>query len=370
MAASDQENHKSLMKQRCPICLGKLNPQKQLTCLHSFCEGCLEDYNVSRAAEMEEMKAFECPICRDMVAMPIKGKSSKKWASVFSRSSVSKSIQSKEGEVHCDCCISDGVSVTARGYCVVCEEAMCETCLHVHKRQKATKDHSIVTNEALLKNAENFIRLDFRCQDHVGEELIRYCKEHLTVCCASCCLIHHRNCSQVLDTRQDASNLLQDIKPASIIDKMIKIENHLLNFEKLNDLHIKNFETQVQEITKKIKDIRNKMNGLLDNLERKVKLEGNQLAREDAIRKQKENQACQALLKEVGKSHVILETVIQHGSDTQIIIMVDRMISQMKLYYEQIKEKFCETETVRLNLEIDQQIQCILDHTADIGSEK
>ncbi|KAK3601298.1 hypothetical protein CHS0354_011895 [Potamilus streckersoni] len=44
------------------------------------------------------------------------------------------------------------------------------------------------------------------------------------------------------------------------------------------------------------------------------------------------------------------------------------MISQVKLYHEQIKEKFSETETVRLNLEIDSQIRYILEQTADLGS--
>ncbi|KAK3601299.1 hypothetical protein CHS0354_011896 [Potamilus streckersoni] len=316
MAASYLDNYMYIMKQRCPICLGRFDVQKQLPCLHSFCQGCLEEYIVSKAAKMREMKEFECPICRYVVPIPRKSKSSKKWASLFSRSSVLESIQGNMREVHryCDCCISDSVSVTARGFCVVCEEAMCETCLHVHKRQKATKKHSIVTNEALLKNSNNFIRLDngFRCQDHVGEELMFYCKEHKIACCSSCCIIHHRNCNQVLDMRKEAKHLLQDLKPPTVIEEMIKIENHLLNFEKINDSNIINLESQVQEMTNKIKEIRNKVNDILDNLERRVKSEGNQLAREEAIRKQKENQSCQALLKEVGNSHVTLETVMQH----------------------------------------------------------
>ncbi|KAK3577170.1 hypothetical protein CHS0354_037508 [Potamilus streckersoni] len=50
-----------------------------------------------------------------------------------------------------------------------------------------------------------------------------------------------------------------------------------------------------------------------------------------------------------------------------IFVMADIMMQQVKIYYEQIKEKFDETETVTINLEIDPQIQGILSQSSGIG---
>ncbi|KAL3855248.1 hypothetical protein ACJMK2_014464 [Sinanodonta woodiana] len=43
------------------------------------------------------------------------------------------------------------------------------------------------------------------------------------------------------------------------------------------------------------------------------------------------------------------------------------MVSQVESYYEQIKEKFDKTETVTLNIEVDEQIQKVLAQTSDFA---
>ncbi|KAK3577168.1 hypothetical protein CHS0354_037506 [Potamilus streckersoni] len=359
-------------KPHCSICLCNFKIPRQLTCLHSFCQSCLEDYILSRAKKVNELKQFECPICRSVVVIPRKGKTSKICAALFPINSILQSIggdESEEVNRPCDCCLSESVSAAASGFCMVCEEAMCTSCIKFHQKQKVSKEHSFVSIEELTNNPKNSIRFDkgFRCQEHEEEDLKFYCKDHKIACCASCCIVHHRNCDQVLDLRRDANNLLNDVKPLHILDEMKIIENLLMNFEKKNDANIANLESQVQEMTNKIKEIRKKLNDLLDALERNVKSEGRQLCKQEAIRKQEENHECQALFNAIRNSHVTLETVMKHGSDLQIFIVASRMDTQMKSYNEQVKEKFDETETVILDLEFDPQIQCFLAQSSDIG---
>ncbi|KAL3855247.1 hypothetical protein ACJMK2_014463 [Sinanodonta woodiana] len=306
---------------RCPICLGKFKIPRDLPCLHSFCQSCLEDFISSKAVNGKELKQFECPICRAVVPIPRKGKTSKLWAPLFPINSILQFNGGKENaDKSCDCCLSDGVSVTANGFCGVCEEAMCSSCLTFHQKQKATKDHSIITMEELTNNPRNFVRVDknFRCQEHEEEDIKFYCRDHKIACCGSCCIYHHRNCGQVLDLKKDATSLLLEVKPLRIIEEMNKLETHLLYIRKVNDSNIVSLESQVQEMTNKINEIRKQLNDLLDDLENKVKSEGSQLYEQEVIQKQKENREFQPLLNAVRNSHVTLETFVKHGSDMQV----------------------------------------------------
>ena len=47
----------------CSICFQPFNRPKALSCLHTFCEGCLRDYVESR---FEGTGHFPCPLCRQV----------------------------------------------------------------------------------------------------------------------------------------------------------------------------------------------------------------------------------------------------------------------------------------------------------------
>ncbi|KAK3582649.1 hypothetical protein CHS0354_001696 [Potamilus streckersoni] len=370
MAAANPGYDHDMEKPRCPICFGEFKAPRQLPCNHSFCHGCLEEYIAFKAAKVTELKEFGCPICSTTVFIPRKDKTSEVFASLYPLDLLLQSIEDKD-EVHrpCDCCVSDGISVTANGFCIVCEEAMCEPCLKVHQRQKVSKDHTIITIEATTKKPENIINFPkgFHCQEHEGKNLKFYCRDHQIACCSSCCIVHHRHCGQVLEIAIDATSLLKELKPVVVIDEMKKLENHLISFEKKNNSNIPDLESQEQDMVKKIQDIRRKINGILDDFESKVKSEGNGQYKKETIRIQEENRACQALFNAVRNSRMSLQTVMKHGSDNEIFIIADRMISQVKLYYSQIRMKFNETKAVILNLEISSQIKCILAQQCGIG---
>ncbi|KAK3099411.1 hypothetical protein FSP39_004033 [Pinctada imbricata] len=54
----------------CSICFQQFTRPKALPCLHSFCEGCLRDYIVSR---FESSGQFPCPLCRQTIYIPPNG---------------------------------------------------------------------------------------------------------------------------------------------------------------------------------------------------------------------------------------------------------------------------------------------------------
>ncbi|XP_033742627.1 tripartite motif-containing protein 2-like [Pecten maximus] len=54
----------------CAICFQTFSKPKALPCLHTFCEGCLRDYIVSR---YENTGQFPCPVCRQVIYTPYNG---------------------------------------------------------------------------------------------------------------------------------------------------------------------------------------------------------------------------------------------------------------------------------------------------------
>ncbi|BFZ21132.1 hypothetical protein BsWGS_24172 [Bradybaena similaris] len=55
----------------CSICFNSFTRPKALPCLHTYCEGCLRDYIVSRG--YESSGKFPCPVCRTSTTMPASG---------------------------------------------------------------------------------------------------------------------------------------------------------------------------------------------------------------------------------------------------------------------------------------------------------
>ncbi|XP_052791496.1 tripartite motif-containing protein 2-like [Mya arenaria] len=73
MASGDivERLHDSFLS--CPICFQPYNRPKALTCLHTFCEGCIRDYVTSR---FDGHGQFPCPLCRQTIYIPVGGVSS------------------------------------------------------------------------------------------------------------------------------------------------------------------------------------------------------------------------------------------------------------------------------------------------------
>ncbi|KAL3890450.1 hypothetical protein ACJMK2_002732 [Sinanodonta woodiana] len=111
----------------CPICMGLFNVPRQLPCAHTFCQSCLQSYITSKAIEHEKKMCIECPVCRKTAGHFTQNKPTSEWASSFPVDTVIQCMipKSKVDRV-CDACTAEGSSVTATGFCVVCEEAICD----------------------------------------------------------------------------------------------------------------------------------------------------------------------------------------------------------------------------------------------------
>ncbi|KAL3887970.1 hypothetical protein ACJMK2_000355 [Sinanodonta woodiana] len=364
--ACSREDTDSEERQNCPICLCEFKIPRQLPCMHSFCEKCLQDYISSREETVKKLNKIECPICRQAVSLEGKGKSSTIVASMFPINVILQSIITDDAKVKvdrsCDSCHSAGKVRSAQDFCVECEEGMCEICSEVHRNQKMSRNHVILSMEEFTSDPHNVIKIakGFSCPEHDGEAIGFYCKDHKIACCSKCCTVSHRNCASVSDLTKELPSLLQELNPDSVIEQMKKIETHLKSFVDVNESSISLLESQVNDLTNQIRELRKKMNDIIDEIERKVKIEGHRICKEETIRKQEENHHCQSLINSIRYSHSLLEAVKKYGTETQVFLMTEKMTSQLTSYLDHIQERYTKTDTTTIMLETNPQVQHVL----------
>ncbi|KAL3891713.1 hypothetical protein ACJMK2_003963 [Sinanodonta woodiana] len=352
----------------CSICLDGFSSPRQLPCLHSFCEHCLRDYITQKASSTDKtFEEFMCPVCRAITRPTNKECPVTEWASLFPNS-LFPLVNKSKVERSCEVCLnsSDSSNNLAKKFCIVCEEFMCENCAEYHKKMKMTKGHQLITTDDLENNPENRVRFreGFGCYEHDSEDIKFYCRSHETACCSTCSFLHHKSCQNVLELKQSLPGLLKEMNTQTIMEQMQKLEAHLKEFMKTNESNISILESYVNSLSVQISNIRKKLNALLDDIEKMVKIEGNRIYKEWLIRKEEQNHQCQSLISAIRNSQALVETVSQYGSDTQKFLVNSKTMTQLYSYSDRIRETFEIVDTIKIRLDLDSNLKDVLSKDA------
>ncbi|KAL3890857.1 hypothetical protein ACJMK2_003132 [Sinanodonta woodiana] len=161
-------------RHECSICMDSFKNPKLISCHHSFCYKCLEDYvqvNLNNGH-------FKCPICRTSVQLPDKGISG--FQSNFY-------IDPNKDE-NCPCVIC-GPTNKACSRCMDCEENLCQSCCYVHEKLKATRHHKI--RDLVNIDSEIKPRQRLLCDQHPDEEIKLVCQDCNVTICFLCKAVKH-----------------------------------------------------------------------------------------------------------------------------------------------------------------------------------
>ncbi|KAL3884098.1 hypothetical protein ACJMK2_030320 [Sinanodonta woodiana] len=346
----------------CPICLDMFVVPRQLSCMHTFCQCCLQSYLIDHVSE-EGDTTILCPVSRTVVDIPRKEQPVEEWALSFPINEVLKLASSNSlVEKLCNSCTYEHKSEPAVQFCVECKEGLCETCLKFHQKLSATKDHKTININEISNNLENLLKLGngFGCPKHASKEIEFFCKTHDIVCCATCLFNDHRECKHVLDLHNNTESLLRDINTDEILRKLKLIEDSLKQFVAQKKTDMSDLSAKVNDLEAKIQRIRRNINEKLDEMEKAVKIEANRLYKEGMIQHQDEIQQCQSLMSAVRNSHTFLEAVSRHGSDNQLILASSKTKTQLAFYVDHVRDIFNQAESISFNLEISSHVNAIL----------
>ena len=174
----------------CSVCLELFKEPVTLTCGHSFCCACMENYWKSG-----EATAFACPNCREVFPQKPKLKKSVILASLVDQIKLRKGevtfgvdIQDLEHDTLTDKDVNSGDD---KSYCEVCDRKAskrcvpCEImCCERHVKPHQEKGHTLVEPGM---NVE-----ELRCTNH-GKPIQLYCKDDESFLCLMCMAGEHRD---------------------------------------------------------------------------------------------------------------------------------------------------------------------------------
>lgn len=174
--------------QECAICMSKLCLPRVLSCLHVFCEACLDKLLMDEAGDPKVSSVLICPICQQETSISSKGASSLTCDYVLTNILDMSAIESMA--VLCTSCKAKE-SAVAR--CSDCANFLCPNCNTAHQFMRCFESHKVVAFEDLKQSNEAIpIHKPIFCEFHPAENMKFYCYTCQEPICNECLLIEHK----------------------------------------------------------------------------------------------------------------------------------------------------------------------------------
>ena len=173
----------------CSVCSDLFTDPKHLSCLHSFCFKCLQQwYETCGGGE-----AIKCPKCQTFSRVPASGELKDLPTSFYLNGLIDVLAikECKTTQVKCGNCDKKRSEVS---YCFQCCIFYCDQCVAAHNILRRNREHRVLAIKDFQdKDFEDVLNRPVFCsrQDHQEEELKYYCKECETALCQTCVTLDH-----------------------------------------------------------------------------------------------------------------------------------------------------------------------------------
>ena len=141
-----EETLELLEKQvQCPICLETYCDPKALSCLHAYCQGCIQQLLLKQQRDQE----VECPQCRSVVT--VAGNDPSSLPTVFFINGLIDVYEilkkADSNEIACQNC-SEAKSTS---FCHTCSMFICASCTDAHRKMKVFEAHKTVLISEMME---------------------------------------------------------------------------------------------------------------------------------------------------------------------------------------------------------------------------
>ncbi|KAL6428302.1 hypothetical protein ACFW04_008540 [Cataglyphis niger] len=249
--------------QGCALCMSKLCSPRVLSCLHVFCETCLDKLLMDEAGDSKVGSIISCPVCHQETSVSSKGAASLTCDYVLTNILDMSAIENMA--VLCTSCKAKE-SAVAR--CSDCANFLCPNCNTAHQFMRCFEHHKVVAFEDLKQSNEAIpIHKPIFCESHPAENMKFYCHTCQEPICNECLLVEHKAPEHQYERLTDAEprqkeelvNLMTESK-AKIVEcdqVSVQLENALselqVQHDQAKDLIMETFQSY-KAILEKCKD--------------------------------------------------------------------------------------------------------------------
>ena len=317
----------------CTICLETLKVPKYLPCLHTFCETCIHTH-ITSSVKRDKSTSFKCPICRRLVSFEEKGGNPETWSkqlpgnhfvhSLLNRNAIIKS------EKLCNSCERNGKSNKAISWCIVCEEAYCETCENYHRSFKVSLQHSMIPIKDIKEsNIDSCISGGVACTEHPEKTIEIYCNDHSKPCCTVCATVHHRKCEHVVTIDKAVYGVKQSSKAIELLTKLKDMSVKLSEILATRKDNVSRFEEETNAVLAEISNVRESVNKHLDEIEDKLRNEMTSTKKTIGLKLNDDLTELSSLKSTVDNWKDMLEACLSKGSEIQCLVNLDELLEKV-----------------------------------------
>ena len=152
------------------------------------------------------------------------------------------------------------------------------------------KHHKYIDIEKAFKNDDGSKTismlseyLDLSCDSHPDEAINYYCKDNDVFCCASCRLTDHKKCNSVLKVKELVEKESAKREKKYMNDLISNLSKYAETVVKTIKSCATDYKKQVKDIGRHFKEIRTKVNQIMDSLEEAINDQARAMAKQHAL---------------------------------------------------------------------------------------
>ncbi|CAG2217146.1 unnamed protein product [Mytilus edulis] len=168
----------------------------------------------------------------------------------------------------CDICLIRDLNKLAEEFCPQCEEVLCGDCRNHYKISKSSKSHQTISIGKYNKLPSFIKQIKHTCEEH-DCSLEFYCKSHDSLCCKLCLISGHKECKETIFIEDflTPSSRHQSAALDNIAKDLKDLESNISYALKDRNRNLAELRLQKRVIAEQIKEKRQEINMLLNNLE-------------------------------------------------------------------------------------------------------
>ncbi|XP_060555093.1 uncharacterized protein LOC132715958 [Ruditapes philippinarum] len=255
----------------------------------------------------------------------------------------------------CQPCLSKDKQTVADKFCSTCNEFQCNDCSNVHNVLAILKNHKLVSvKEANVASISFKMKALDICDQH-QHSLEFFCEDEKKLCCSTCAIVNHRKCHSVVEIEKIAGKITSPI--STLGDELKEAKEAAESVAR----HIRSSKDQlaedIKEIQVEIRQIRDEVMRIFDDLEDSVAQRAEILLRETLENLSKKQTLNEKHLTDVTSSLETIESIFKNGTSVQKYIAEHKMESKVNSLCRNIKEEYKKLETLKISFHFDETLK-------------
>ncbi|XP_052782625.1 uncharacterized protein LOC128218901 [Mya arenaria] len=235
----------------------------------------------------------------------------------------------------CDACKYDDLLEIASGFCITCTEYLCQNCCRDHKKNKLTREHKMLKDGNMPKDASPFraIRDLLKCKIHPENDVAYECVDHKQLICVSCLTGSHRKCDDIVDLGTSDNNCLAKAADLPLVSKLL---NRLKICTQRNVETADRVNSQRYEIKQECEELMDKWKQHIETLGILLQTEAEAWAKREVKAAQESLSQCLKIKKDIDEHWDIVSVLTLHGSKREVAVVSKTLTEKMNMYMSKI----------------------------------